>query len=107
MTARLSLLITAASLLVLLAGLLLPRPSTLSLLATLPVAILLFTALRPPRRWGGWVAVCMIPYVCVAVGELIADPSSRANSTLVAVSSVCAFLAAMDYVRRTGTSLRR
>ena len=97
----------SASLLLLLAGLLLPRPSVLSLLATLPVAALLVTALRPPPRWGGWVAVCMIPYVCIAVGELIADPASRANSTLIAVSSVCAFLAAMDYVRRTGTSLRR
>lgn len=107
MTAKHSLLIAATSLLVLLAGLLLPRPSALSLLATLPVAALLITALRPPPRWGGWVAVFMIPYVCVAVGELIANPASRANSTVIAVSSVCAFLAAMDYVRRTGTSLRR
>jgi len=107
MAAKYSLIIAASSLMVLLAALLLPRPSTLSLLATLPVAALLMTAPKPPPRWGGWVAVCMIPYVCVAVGELIANPASRANSTLIAVSSVCAFFAAMNYVRRTGTSLRR
>ena len=57
--------------------------------------------------WGGWVAVFMIPYVCVAVAELVANPASRANSAVVAISSVCAFLAAMDHVRRTGASLRR
>jgi uncharacterized membrane protein len=94
------------SLLVLAAAILAPRPGIVAITITLPVAALLITALRPPRRWGGWVAVCMVPYVCVAIGEAIANPAGRARGTIIATSAVFAFFAAMDYVRRTGTSLR-
>lgn len=106
MKARLSFRFAAVSLCTLLAGLLSPRPTAFSIAAAIPVAALLVAALRPPRRWGGWVAVCMIPYVCVAIGETVANPAARWNSTIVAISAVGAFFSAMDYVRRTGTSLK-
>jgi uncharacterized membrane protein (DUF2068 family) len=63
--------------------------------------------LKPPPRWGGWVAVLMIPYLCVALGELIANPARRTTSALIIGCAVLIIFAAIDFVRRSGTSLRR
>jgi len=87
--------------------LLLPTPSPWTLAISVPLVLLLVTGLKPPPRWGGWVAVLMIPYFCVAVGELIANPARRPISTIIIGCTILITFAALDYVRRTGTSLRR
>jgi hypothetical protein len=92
---------------VLIGLLLLPTPSAWTITVSVPLAILLITGFKPPPRWGGWVAILMIPYLCVAVGELIANPVTRLTSALIAGCSVLIIFAALDFVRRTGVSLRR
>ena len=96
-----------AGLSVLIGILLLSTPSPWTLSISVPLVLLLLTGLKPPPRWGGWVAVLMIPYFCVAVGELIANPARRPMSAMVIFCSLLIAFAAMDFVRRTGTSLRR
>jgi hypothetical protein len=49
----------------------------------------------------------MIPYLCVALGELIANPARRTTSALIIGCAVLILFAAIDFVRRSGTSLRR
>jgi hypothetical protein len=72
------------------------------------ISTLLFVSgLKPPARWGGWVAVTMIPYLCVATGEAIVDPESRLTYGTIVGSTLLVFFAAMIFVRKTGASLRR
>jgi uncharacterized membrane protein len=87
--------------------LLLPSPSAWTLTISVPLLLLLVTGLKPPPRWGGWVAVLMIPYLCVAVGELIANPTGRIASAMIVGCTVLVLFAAIDFVRRTGASLWR
>jgi uncharacterized membrane protein len=87
--------------------LMLPSPSAWTTTISIPLALLFVTGLKPPPRWGGWVATAMIPYFCVAIGELIANPKMRLTSALIVGSSVVIIFAALDFVRRTGVSLRR
>lgn len=96
-----------AGLAVMIGILLLPTPSAWTLTVSAPLALLLITGLKPPPRWGGWVAATMIPYLCVAIGELIANPARRVSSSLIAGCAVLIIFAALDFVRRTGVSLRR
>ena len=98
--------LTLGGLLLLVTALLLPWPGMSNLLISLPVALLLITGLRPAPRWGGWVAVLMIPYLCIAVGELMVAPGNRWSNGIVAGLSTLVFFAAMDFVRRSGSSLR-
>jgi len=81
--------------------------SVWALLIIAPLIILLLSGLKPPRRWGGWAAVAMVPYLCVALGELIADPANRPTYSIIVGCTLIVFFAAMDFVRNTGTSLRR
>lgn len=87
--------------------LLLPTPSAWTITISAPLLLLFVTGINPPPRWGGWVATAMIPYLCVAIGELIANPATRMTSALIAGCSVFIIFAALDFVRRTGVSLRR
>jgi len=96
-----------AGLAVLIGVLLLPTPSPWTLTISVPLVLLLVAGLKPPPRWGGWVAVLMIPYFCIAVGELIANPARRTISTIIICCTILITFAAMDFVRKTGTSLRR
>ena len=96
-----------AGLAVLIGILLLPTPSPWTLTISVPLVVLLVTGLKPPPRWGGWVAVLMIPYFCVALGELIANPARRLTSAIIIACTMLILFAAMDFVRRTGASLRR
>ena len=107
MNPNLSRYLALAGLALLMGILLLPTPSPWTLTVSVPLMVLLVTGVKPPPRWGGWVAVLMIPYLCVAVGELIANPAKRTTSALFVVCTVLITFAAMDFVRRTGTSLRR
>jgi len=92
---------------ILIAVLLLPMPSTWTLIVSVPLIVLFVTGLQPPPRWGGWAAVTMIPYLCIAVGEAIADPDNQPFNAVIVVCSLVVFFAAMYFVRKTGASLRR
>jgi hypothetical protein len=63
--------------------------------------------LKPPRKWGGWVAALIIPYMCVSLGEAMIDTENRLRFTIFVLCTVVVFFAAMDCVRVSGTSLRR
>ena len=76
-------------------------------LAVLPPLILLLTGFRPPQRWGGWAAVVMVPYACIAVMGLLISTNSGWPGILLATSSVLVFFTGLDSVRRSGVSLRR
>lgn len=95
-----------AGLLLVLGGVLQRLPAGWTVPVSLPLVGLLVTGLRPPPRWGGWAAVLMIPYVCIAVMELIAVPEQRGASLIVAGGAVLAFFAGLDAARRSGVSLR-
>ena len=99
--------VTLVGLAALVGILLLPTPSAWTLTVSAPLALLFVTGIKPPPRWGGWVAAAMIPYLCVASGELIANPAKRVTSALIAGCTVLIIFAALDFVRRTGVSLRR
>jgi len=55
---------------------------------------------------GGWVAAAMVPYFCIALAEVIADPTGRFVAGLLAGGAMVVFFAALDFTRRTGVSLR-
>jgi len=94
------------SLLIMIAVLLLPVPTPWSGTVAVPLIILFAAGCKPPRKWGGWVAVTMVPYFCIALGEVIANPAERFMAGLLAVCATIAFFAALDFNRRTGVSLR-
>ena len=100
-------IVALATLLIMVAALLLPAPSAFSMFVAVPLAILLATGIKPPYKWGGWVGAFMIPYFGVAFGEFIANPASRFTTGIITIGSIAAFFAAMDYVRRAGINLRR
>ena len=62
---------------ILIAVLLLPVPSTWTAIVSFPLIVLFLAGLKPPPRWGGWAAVAMVPYLCVALGEAIAHADRR------------------------------
>ena len=99
--------IALAGLLVMISTLLLPVPTPWSGMVSVPLIALLAAGLKPPRKWGGWVAVAMVPYFCIALGEVIADPSGRFMTGLLAGGAMVVFFAALDFTRRIGVSLRR
>lgn len=103
----LSRIIALAILLSMVGALLLPSPSAFSMTVAVPLGLLFLTGIKPPYKWGGWVAAFMIPYFGVALGEFIANPASRITTGIITVGSIAAFFAAMDYVRRAGINLRR
>lgn len=99
-------LIALCGLAAMIAVIALPQPSILTAIIAGPLLILFVSGLMPPRRWGGWVAVAMVPYLCIAVGEAIADPSDRMRDAIVIACTIVVFFSSMDFVRQTGTSLR-
>jgi len=98
--------IAMAALLIMTAGLLLPVPTAWSGLVAVPLIIFFITGLKPPRKWGGWVAAAMVPYFCIALGEVVADPTERFVTGLLAGGAMIVFFAALDLMRRTGVSFR-
>jgi uncharacterized membrane protein len=73
---------------------------------SIPLIALFMTGLKPPRKWGGWVAAAMVPYFCIALAEVVADPTGRFVTVLLAGGAMIVFFAALDFTRRTGVSLR-
>lgn len=96
-----------AGLAVLVALLLWPPLSPVGIAGSLAPAGLLLAGIRPPTRWGGWVAVLMIPYLAAAAMNVLAGPMPRGAALLFAGSTVIAGLGGLDWVRRSGHSLRR
>ncbi|MDJ0928928.1 MAG: hypothetical protein QNJ73_14920 [Gammaproteobacteria bacterium] len=94
------------SLIVIVAVLLWPPISPWGASGAVPVAGLAAAGLRPPKRWGGWVTVLMIPYLAVATMNIVAGPMPRSAAILFGSATVIAGLGGLDWLRRTGTSLR-
>ncbi len=99
--------IALGGLLILITVILVPTPSVWRVSLASPLIILLVTGLKPPPRWGGWTAVAMIPYLCIAIGEVIVDPHNRLTYAIIVGSTLLVFAASMVFVRKTGVSLRR
>lgn len=93
-------------LIVILAVLLWPPISAWGVGGALPVAGLVAAGLRPARRWGGWVTVLMIPYLGVATMNILAGPMPGLPASLFGAATVVAGLGGLDWLRRTGASLR-
>jgi len=98
--------IALAGLLVMIAVLLLPTPTPWTGTVAVPLVVFSLAGLKPPRKWGGWLAAAMVPYFCVALGEVIANPVSRTATSILAGGAMIVFFAALDFGRRTGVSLR-
>jgi hypothetical protein len=98
--------LTAGALAVILAVFLWPPISALGLLGALPPALLLGLGLRPGRRWGGWVAALMIPYVAVAAMNILAGPMPRGAAICLSVATAIAFVAGLAWTRSIGASLK-
>ena len=96
-----------AGLIVMIPTLLLPAPTPWTVALSVPLAILIISGLKPPPRWGGWASAFMVPYLAGALGEAIADPEGRLLNSLTAGCAVLVFVTSIDFVRRTGVSLRR
>ncbi len=98
--------IALVGLLIMIAVLFLPRPTPWSGTIAVPLIVLFVTGVRPPRKWGGWVAAAMVPYFCIALGEVIANPAGRFETGLLAACAMIIFFAVLDFSRRTGVSFR-
>lgn len=99
--------LTLAGLAAMVGLLLYPAPATLTVVFATPLVILLIAGLRPPPKWGGWVAALLIPYFAGALGEAIAAPEGRRVAWAITILSVITFLSAFYLVRRSGINLRR
>ena len=106
MSAALARAITLGGLLTMLAVLLWPPTTPHGLAGTVPIAILAIAGLKPARRWGGWVAVLMVPYLVIAGMNLMAGPMPWNWSMAFMAGTVVACLGGLDWIRRTGASLR-
>jgi uncharacterized membrane protein len=107
MTANRSRFIALVTLLSMTALLLWPAPTAWTAFVAAPLACLFLAGLRPPRKWGGWAAVVMVPYFCIALGEVIANPAEYLTAALLAGGAMIVFFFALDFTRRSGISLRR
>jgi hypothetical protein len=98
--------ITLTGLALSIAILLWPPATAEGAVGALPLAILLVAGIRPARRWGGWVAALMIPYLAVAAMNILAGPMSRAPAVAFGLATVLAFLAGLGWLRSTGATLK-
>jgi len=99
--------IALAGLIAMIALLLYPAPTTWTTSISLPLIVAAAFGLRPPPKWGGWVAALVIPYFAGALGEAYAAPDGRTTNWIITGLTIVVFIAAFGHVRATGTSLRR
>ncbi len=83
-----------------------PPSGTSARLFSLPLVLLALLGLSPSRRWGAWVAIFMIPYLSAAIMNLLAGPLSPVRALGFSVGVTLAGLAGLDWLRRSGVSLR-
>ena len=107
MSATVSRAVTLVSLALVLALIVWPPTAGWQIAGALPLAALLLTGVKPGPRWGGWVAAWMIPYLSIGVMNLLAGPASPPVGLAMSIGSALACLAALDWTRRMGFSLRR
>jgi hypothetical protein len=105
-TERIARLATFGALLLMGAVMIWPPVTALSGAAAVPLALLLVAGLRPARRWGGWVAVLMIPYLTVAAMNIVAGPMPAPAAISLGVGTVAAFLGGLGWMRSTGATLK-
>ncbi|MGI9330264.1 MAG: hypothetical protein ACR2QB_06055 [Gammaproteobacteria bacterium] len=103
---RIARLATLAALLGMMAVLVWPPVTVLAGAAALPLALLAALGLRPGRRWGGWVAVLMVPYVAVAAMNILAGPMPAAAAIGLGAGTVAAFLGGLGWMRSIGATLK-
>lgn len=95
-----------ACLITTIAVLLWPPQNPLGLAGALPVAAAVLAGLRPGRRWGGWIAALMIPYLTVAAMNILAGPMPRAPAVVLGIASALAFVAGLGWTRSIGATLK-
>lgn len=88
------------------ATLLWPPASAIGFVAALPVIAALLAGFRPVRRWGGWIAALMIPYLTLAAMNMLAGPMARAPAIALGISSSLAFVAGLGWTRSIGATLK-
>lgn len=88
------------------AVLLWPPQSPLGLAAALPVAAAFLAGFRPGRRWGGWIAALMIPYLTVAAMNILAGPMPRLPAIALGIATALAFVAGLGWTRSIGATLK-
>jgi uncharacterized membrane protein len=76
------------------------------LFCALPLLILVAAWWRAGPKWGGWVAVVLVPYVTLAVGAVLVSPGGRLAAGLFALLTVVVFFAGLDAGRRLGAFRR-
>jgi hypothetical protein len=105
-TARLTQGVTIVCLAVLLGVLLWPPTTLVGMLGAVPPAVLLSLGIRPGRRWGGWVAALMIPYLAVATMNILAGPMPRLAAISFGGATTMAFVAGLGWTRSIGATLK-
>lgn len=75
-----------------------PQPATI--LAILPLAVLLLAARWPTRTWAVATASTMLVYFSYGVMEILTNPPGRRRAVLFSLLTVGIFLAALDSIRR-------
>jgi uncharacterized membrane protein len=98
--AGLTLLIVAMA-----AWILMPVPSPLRVLwvavVTLPLWIFIPALRRGERRRYAALTLCLVPYLVLALTEVIANPSARITASAILLSAFSAFVLAILYLRVT------
>jgi hypothetical protein len=64
-------------------------------------ALLLRPVIRQSRNWSGITALCMIPFACIGIMDIVAGSGALDAGMAIAVISVLTFFAALDAGRRT------
>lgn len=87
-------------------ALLWPPQSTLGTVSALPLLAAALAGLKPGRRWGGWVAALMIPYLTVGAMNILAGPMPRLPALALGIPAALAFIAGLGWTRSIGASLK-
>lgn len=83
-----------------------PPQSALGIASAIPVLALAIAGIRPGRRWGGWVAALMIPYLTVGAMNILAGPMPRLPAIALGASTAIAFVAGLGWIRSIGATLK-
>jgi uncharacterized membrane protein len=82
----------------------------LGAIGALPLLVLLAAFARPGPKWGGWVAVVMVPYFTLGIGAVLTDAvagvaagsAAQLEAVFYSVVSLVAFFCGMASSRQLG-----